>query len=295
MARSVQSIKATIMANIAADPILGNILTTTSLTSIFGLFAYVVAAIQNLLEQTWDDYLVQIKTNAAQSPANNEVFMQRQVFAYQYDPNTVGTSPTNLLTILGNGSVGYATVDPQFNIVTRCVIEVSGNNNVQVKVAQGSNPFSIISGAAFTQLQDYITNVGTAGIIYDLTSVAPDNLYLKGTIYYKSGYGNVAKTNVTNALNAYLNKLGTYPNYVGLIKVSDIIDVIMNAEGVADFVPTKVACRADATPFANTTVIYDIGNGINNRSYILTSAWAIMENTTGQGWFDPNNLELQSA
>lgn len=289
MARSVATIKANIMALIAADPVLGPLLTTTSLTAIFGEMAYIIAQDENLSEQAMDDYITQIRTYAQQSPAASLNWIAAQAFLYQYDPSL--NPNTNALNIV-NGAVAYPTVDPQFNIVSRCAALVDGNNIVQIKVAQ-SDPPAQITGTAFTQLQDYFNAKGTAGINYNVTSRAADLIAIYGTVYYKSGYAGVAQTNVENALRAYLANIAIYSvgsqepiNYDGLIKVSEIIDTIKNTEGVDDFELDKLLCRASTTPFANATVVYDISTspGTNNRSYILASGYGIEETDSANTW-----------
>ena len=293
MARSTATIKAGIMATIAADPLLGSLLTSTSLTSLFGLMAYVMAACQNLLEQSWDDYLVQINTYATQTPAASLNWIAAQAFLYQYDPSNLPN--TNTLNILPNGALGYPTVDPQFNIVTRCAAITTGNNEVHIKVAQAGSPAAPITGSALTQLQSYFDAKGTAGVNYTVTSLPPDQIAIFGTVYYKAGFAGVAQTNVEAALTAYLNNIAIFDigskepiNYEGIVKVSEIIDAIMSAEGVDDFELDQLYGHADGVLFTNADVIYNLfaSPGFNNRSYILAAGYAIGEQTSFKTWGD---------
>lgn len=288
MARSTATIKQNIMNAIAADAILGPLLTSTSLTSIFGLFAYIIAACQNLLEQVWDQYLLQLETYAAQTPAGAPNWVASQAFLYQYDPS--GSPATNDLTILSNGALGYATIDPAFNIVTRCAVITDGMNVVNIKVAQ-SNPPAPITGAAFTQLDSYFTAKLTAGISHQLISDVSDKIAIYGTVYYKPGFGGVAQANVEAALNAYLNNIAIFSrdsqtpvNYEGVIKVSEIIVAIKQSEGIDDFKLDTIKCRADATSFGSATVVYDLATGTDNRSYIMVAGYGVEETTAGQDW-----------
>ncbi|HXU26537.1 MAG TPA: hypothetical protein VN698_04835 [Bacteroidia bacterium] len=297
MARSTATIKAGIMSTIAADPLLGSLLTSTSLTSLFGLMAYVMAACQNLLEQSWDDYLAQITTYSQNTPAASLNWVASQAFLFQYDPS--GNSATNDLVILNNGALGYATVDPQFNIVTRCAAITIGNNNAQIKVAQAGSPGSIISGAAYTQLQSYFDAKGTAGINYEVVSYDADLLYLEGTVYYKTGFATVVQQNVVDALNLYLDTIAIYSigssepiDYQGIIKVSEIVDAIKNADGVYDVLLSRISYRpATSTNVSDGTVIYDltVANG-NYLSGILLAGYAKQESISGKGWLDKLNF-----
>ncbi|HKC67697.1 MAG TPA: hypothetical protein VKG26_05670 [Bacteroidia bacterium] len=289
MARSTATIKAGIMATIAADPLLGTLLTSTSLTSLFGLMAYVMAACQNLLEQSWDDYLVQINTYATQTPAASLNWVAAQAFLFQYDPS--GNPNTNNLNILSNGALGYPDVAPQYNVVSRCAAITTANNEVQIKVAQGpvTTPAQI-TGTALAQLQSYFDAKGTAGIIYTVTSGDPDLIAIYGTVYYKAGYGGVVQANVENALNNYLNNIAIFDigskepiNYQGIVKVSEIIDAVMSAEGVDDFELDQLYGRSATTAFSGKTTVYDLGAGYTARSYILAAGYAIGE-TSPNNW-----------
>lgn len=290
MARSTATIQQGILANIQADPLLGSMLTSTSVTALFRLMAYVMAACQNLLEQSWDDYLAQITTYSQNTPAASLNWIASQAFLFQYDPS--GSSATNDLTILPNGALGYATVAPQFNIVTRCAAITTANNNVHIKVAQAGTPAAAITGAAYTQLQSYFDAKGTAGVNYIVTSGSPDEIIIVGTVYYKPGFGGIVKDNVEAALNNYLNSIAIYSigskepiNYEGIIKVSEIIDTVKNADGVDDFALDKLFGHANGALFANATVVYDLSSGTNYRSYILQAGYGIEEITnSGYDW-----------
>lgn len=290
MARSTATIKQNIMNSIAADPILSPLLTSTSLTAIYGLFAYIIAAVQNLFEQVWDNYLLQLESYANKSPGGSAPWIQQQAFIYQYDPS--GAPATNTLSIIANGAVGYATVDESFRIVTRCAVNTTGSNEVTVKVAQSDSP-APISGLAFTQLDSYLTAKIPAGVNHTLISLDSDKIYIKGTVYFKPGFGGVAQTNVEAALNAFLKTLSiaavgstTPVNYDGIIKVADIIDVIKTTDGIDDFKLDELKCRANATAFASTTTVYDLLNAINNRSYIMAAGYGVAEDTPTYTWAD---------
>ena len=284
MARSQAQIKATILAAIAADPVLGSLLTSTSQTAIYAELASINAYIENLLEQSWDDYLVQINTYASQTPAASTNWIAAQAFLYQYDAS--GASATNALTILSNGALGYLTINPSFNIVTRCAAIVTGNNSVQIKVAQGSTPTKI-TGTAFTQLQSYFDAKGTAGINYTVTSGNADSIVILGTVKFKAGYAGIAQQNVEAAIANYLNTIAIYSptsqepiNYAGIIKVSEVIDAIMQADGVSDFSLSELYGYPDGATYpSGATTVYKLSASVNNNQYILQAGYGIFDGT----------------
>lgn len=283
MARSVQTIQTNILNSISANSVLSPLLTSTSLASVFNVFAYVIAVAQNLLEQDWDDYLAQIQTYASQTPAASTNWMAAQAFSYQYDPS--GSTATNQLTILSNGAWGYATVNSSFNIITRCAVNTTANNTVQIKIAQGTTP-APITGTAFTQAQSYFQAIGTAGINYNVISLAADNLVVKATIYFKPGCSSLVQSSVPAAIQNYLNNIAIYSigsqepiNYEGLIEVSGLEDAIFNADGVSDVDLQQVLCYPAAGSISSATTVYNLSAAINNRNYIMAAGYAIVDNT----------------
>jgi hypothetical protein len=281
------------LADIAADPTLSSKLTSPSLTAIYNLWCYIVASAINLFEQVQDLYIINAESLALKTPPATPLWIQNQVFNYQYDSS--GSPATNVVVINADYSVGYATKNTAFNIVTLCSVNTLPNNKVQVKAAQGTLTagYSAITGTALTQLDGFLTEILPAGISHNLISQSADYIAVYGTIYYQNGYAGVIKSNVTTALKAYIDSISISNtsgsqsvNYTGAIKVASIESAILGAEGVLDINITRITARPNATAFSASTVVYDLVSGVNNRQYNTAAGYAIAETTTSNTWND---------
>ncbi len=290
MARTVSQIKAQLYAELANQQTLGNLtdLNSPSMAAIYKTWFFIQAVAMAFTDQLWDAYKLSIEQYAASTPPASPLWVQSKVFLYQYDSS--GITNTNVVTILSDFSIGYLTINPLFNIITRCSIVTTANNTVAVTVAQ-SEPPAIITGTAFTQLDSYLTQILPAGINHSLFSGNSDKLAIFATVYYLPGFGGVIQANVEAALNNYLDNIsiasptnGRPVNYKGLIKVSEIENAILLCEGVGDVLITKIVCRADTTLFANGTVIYDLSANVNLRQYTTVAGYAVEETTPTYDW-----------
>ena len=293
MARSVSVIKAKMLSDIQADSTLNSKLTSPSLTAVYNLWCFIVASAINLFEQIQDAYIVTAEIVALQTPPATALWIQNQVFNYQYDNS--GSSATNVIVINPDFSVGYATKNTAFNIVTLCSVNTLPNNKVQVKVAQGtlSGGFSAITGLPFTQLDGALTQILPAGITHVLISQSADLVAVYGTIYYQNGFAGIIQSNVNIALKAYIDSISISNttgnkavNYTGAIKVAAIEAAILNAGGVVDVNITRIVARDYATGFTSAQVVYDLATGVNNRFYNTKAGYAIQETTSLNTWND---------
>lgn len=291
MARSVATIKANMLADIAADSTLNTKLTSSSLTAIYNLWCYIVASAINLFEQVQDKYIATAEATALKTPPATPLWIQNQIFNYQYDSS--GAPATNVVVINSDFSVGYATKNTAYNIVTLCSVSNTLTNGlVAVKVAKGSLTagYSKITGTALTQLDGFLSTILPAGINHSLVSLDTDYISVVGTIYYKNGYAGVVKANVVASIKAYLDSISISNvsgnqsvNYTGIVKVSEIENAILKTEGVSDVNISSIYGRANTVAFASSTLFYDLATGINQRTYNCASGYA-SQDTTPHDW-----------
>ena len=157
MARSVTTIQAQIIAQIASDPnlvytddqnIVRNITYNTSHRALWRAWTYVIAVCIAILEQLMDVYLASIETLVSQSAAASQLWIQAKMFQFQYD----ATSPQVIQLI--NTIPQYPIVDATKRIITACAVSVDLANNVNVKVAKGNtfvalDPAGVLSAFAY--------------------------------------------------------------------------------------------------------------------------------------------------
>jgi hypothetical protein len=299
MARPISVIKAKMLADIQADPVLSSILTSPSLTAIYNLWCYIFASATNLFEQVQDLYIANAESAALKTPPATPIWIQNQVFNYQYDPS--GATATNVVVIKPDFSVGYGTKNTAFNIVTLCSVKTSPNNYVEIKAAQGDavTGYSAITGTALAQLDGFLGEILPAGINHTLISQDADYLGIIGTVYFRNGFSGVIMANVLAAIKAYADSISISNtnasqsvNYTGVVKAAAIEEAIISVDGVSDIRLTRITARSFSTPFASSAVIYDLATGVNNRQY-NTAAGYIIQETGANSW--ANTLIFSAA
>lgn len=241
MARSVDVIQQGIITQVQATPELAAA-NSTSKRAIWRLWTFVVAVAINILEQLMDVFKSDMEVLAAQAVPGTASWIQAQVFKFQYSAtNPQVVQLINLIPV-------YPVMDSTLYLVTRCSVKTDISGAVNVKVAKGATPQALAAGEV-SALQSYINTIGYAGIVYNVISANPDQLYIKAAIYYKGQYNSVIAANVKAAITNYLAALP----FDGSVKVSDLEGAIKAVAGVNDVVFDRVSCRADATAWGGGT------------------------------------------
>ena len=251
MARTIAQIQASILANIAANPVLTYIdannqtqplTNNSSMYALFNAFAWIVATAQATFEQLCDAYVIVIEGLIATSAAASPLWLQAKMFAFQYSIS----SPQVLQLI--SGVPGYVTIDKSLCPVTACAVFTDATNTVQVKFAVG-NPLQAATSQQIAAAQTYIVEIGGAGIAYNVSSLSPDLIFIQAQIFYNGMYAAVIQSNVIAALNNYLTAL-SQTNFDGSLKMSDLEAIIRNVVGVNDVLMQNVYIRraTDAAP-----------------------------------------------
>jgi hypothetical protein len=262
MARSVDTIVAAMQADLAADPVLSSLLTSTSLTKIYGLWIQIVARCVNLFEQAQDIYL-----------ANNEILVNRGVYAtvswIQYEVTQFQYSATTAQAVQVNPdfSITYPTINTSLQIVSNCSVTTAISGLVSIKVATG-NPPAQLSSLQVTALDSYLDNVLPPDLNYQIINATADLFMLGATIYYNGQYSAVIQTNVIAALNAYIASF-TGANFNGEVKLDDIRTVVKNVQGVTDIVFNNVTL----TPQVGVPTNLVTSNTVNFREIIAYAGY----------------------
>lgn len=285
MARSLQTILDQLDEAQAAETEL-NDLNSTSQVAIYGLWKYITALCQYLMEQLHDLKVKEIETIISSAPVGSEPWLQSKVLEFQYD------SVTPQLLTLVDFAAKYDPIDVSKRIITRAAVTSLVNNKVLVKVAKNDPPVAL-SGTELAALQSYLTDggdgtyagrgrgLGFAGVEIEASSYASDKLYLKGTIYYNGQYAATISADVDLAINNYLANLP----FDGSVSLLGITDAIQGVPGVLDIKLTDVAIRADATAFSSKTYLVQ-----NSTTYITTydtyAGYVEEETTAGETFTD---------
>jgi hypothetical protein len=241
--RTIQQIVNQITASKNADSNL-NGLTSTSQVAYWKLWIYIQAVATNLLEQIMSIFLDEIQTIESQSHAGTIGWVQNEVLKFQY-PDVVQINP--------DFTFQYATINPSLQIITNCAVTVGNTGALTVKVTTGV-PAGAISSDEQIALTSYLDAILSPNQFYTIVSQDGDALYITGTVFYNGQYQAAIQTNVEAALTAYINKFATSSasggGFNGVVKLSDIENVILSVAGVVDWQPSMVA----VTPFGGSMV-----------------------------------------
>jgi len=273
MSRSVSLIQQQILDQVTADPLMGPFLApNTSKRAIFNLWAFIVATAIAVLEQLIDIFSASVELTAASAAPATANWLQNQIFKFQYS----ASNPQVIQLI--NFAPSYPVVDPTLNIITRCSVNTTLSGKVVIKVATG-NPPAPLSAPQIAALGAYINppnGLGIAGVIYNIVSLNPDQLFVAANIFYQGQYSSVIQLNVINAINAYLAAIP----FNGQVRVSDLEGAIKAVPGVNDVVLVNVVARPDAIPFGSGTYLVQSDNVVS-RVWNTAAGYLISEQTVG--------------
>lgn len=286
MARTVNQInsqiQAALVSNFAAigitiDP------TQWSKRNIMGLFCFAFAVCAAYIEQLMDFLKTSLETTAAQSAAASPLWIQNQMFLFQYSD----TNPQVIL--LSNGAFYYPVVDPTLRIITACSVISTSPNQVSIKIATTSNgQFVALNTNQIAAAQGFINLIGTAGIIYMIQSLNSDKLYINANIYFQGQYASVIQMNVINALNSFLQNL-SITNFNGSIKMTDLEMTIKGVAGVDDVVLLNVRGRRDTDSYS-AGIILVLSQTVIQRLWSPIAGYVSGETTTGYTFADSLNF-----
>ena len=281
MARTIAVIQQQMLDSIAADPVLGPALTSTSKRAIYTLFTFIMAVAISIHEQLMDIFTSNVETIAATAAPATPAWLQAQIFKFQYSD----VNPQIIQFI--NGAPTYPVVDPTLRIITQCSVTTTAANIVQIKCAVGTPPGSFAS-PQIDALKAYVNppfGIGIAGVTYKITSAPADNLYIAAKIYFSGSYAPVIQATVIAAINLFLS---TIP-FNGVMKLSDLELAIKSVPGVTDVFFINVQARAFDTTFGSGTSLVAAQIEVA-RLWDTVSGYIIQETTAGQTFANSLNF-----
>ncbi|MBL7813401.1 MAG: hypothetical protein JNL70_00245 [Saprospiraceae bacterium] len=238
MARTQQAVFDAIKASITAEPLLVNVGTNLSKTSILGLFVWLVAGAIVVVETGFDAFKLEVQALGAAAQVGNLAWYRAKILAFQYGDN---------LTFINN-IYQYATIDATKQIIKRCSIEetsdlqIGGVMRIKVAKLDGTNLVELTTPEK-NALTSYINKVRFAGAHYQLFSNNGDILKVSFQVYYDPIIPlSTVKTNVEKAITDYVANLP----FNGKLVISLLTDQIQLVEGVTDVVFVSAASKFSA-------------------------------------------------
>lgn len=278
MARSTSEIKQTIVDAKNAEAGLADI-TSNSQTSIWGLWAFVVAQAINFLEQLFDIHKTEVESLAAKSAAGQASWIRQRVLEFQYD----ATNPQ--IAQIVNNEVAYPTIDETLRIISRCSVKTTAVGQADVKVAT-SEPPTQLDASQEQAVAGFLATIGIAGVTLNVVNKVSDKLYVEGDVYYDGQYNLSIQTLVETAINTYLQNLSSSENFDGIVRVSDIENIIKDTTGVKDVKLKTIKARQATTIFSSASTIFDLATGVNVREWPTVAGYIVEETTSGETFAD---------
>lgn len=246
MARTLETIRAEIIQQKQFYPEL-NGLNSTSPTSMWLLWVYVVAFVIWTLEQLWDVHKAEVETIAARAIAGTPRWYAHM--AQQYQQGYLLTwNPATL-------KYEYAVDDPVSRIVKFSAVRESAGGLVFVKAAKQTlagapEPLTAPEKVSFTA---YMNEIKTAGTPLLIISEVADLLKLDLDVHY-DGIIPIAtlQADVETAITAYIEGLP----FDGTFRKIKLVDAIQQVEGVIDVKLNTVDAKFSSFPYAPVDLSY---------------------------------------
>jgi hypothetical protein len=275
MARKIAEIQKQILDQVAADDVLGPLLTSTSKRAIYVLWSFVTATAIAFFEQVLDFFTADIEAKIAAGSPSSRAWIQDMMFKFQYSVDV----PQVIQLI--NFAPQYPIVDETLRIITRASVTSDLANSVIVKLAKGETTPEALDAPQLAAAQSYLNVIGAAGISYVARSENPDKLYVNATVFYTGLYSAVIKDNVITAIRNYLAALP----FDGNVKISDIELAIRGVVGVNDVILQNIKARSDSMAFADGQYLV-LNNATVGRLWPTQAGYIVEETTVGETFAD---------
>lgn len=250
MARTLNEIRQLIRDRVAADPVLGPNLTSTSATSIYGLIIDIVAWFSWSIENLHDLFKREVDEIIATKKPHSLRWYAEKAREYQHGFDLVAGSD-----YYNNTGIAEDVVEASKIIAYAAVVEQI--RGLRIKVAKNfSSDLGPLDSGELASFTAYMQKVKDAGVKLLITTDAADALLLKIHIRYNplvldaSGarIDGTTMTPVKDAIKAHLKNLP----FNGVFSVQKLVDAIQAVEGVEDLSVEEVQTQYGALPF--TTV-----------------------------------------
>lgn len=241
MARSIDTIFNEIITAKEAESGL-DFLNSTSVTAIWRLWAYITATVMFTLETLWDLFKGEIEGIFATQRPGTLLWYRATCLAFRYG---VGL-------IVNNGRIGYSTDDSTPALLAQCSVREAADGLV-IKIAKDvSGELQPLSTEESNSFNAFISSIKYAGTPVRVVNSASNLLKIQLTIYYDplifkpNGERIIdsART-VDQAIESYLRNLP----FDGRLKVTSLVDTIMNVEGVQDCHVTAISHKYESYPY----------------------------------------------
>lgn len=279
MARTINQILNQILTNIANDPVLSAI-NSTSKTAIFNKIAYIISVSMATEEGLNDQFKLDVEAIGATLPPATPNWIQAITFLFQYSSTIPQIPNLNTSTFVPYYPSGVNTA---YQIITNCSVTDGLLNQVNVKVAKAGP--SQLATTELQALQYYLNLSKTAGVKYNAISLAADRLQLAVTIKYQGIYSSTIQASL---LSAYTTYLQTLP-FDGIIYLDNILLALKQVPGVITVRLNQAVARPNILAYPGGTILVTGDDWIIDQ-YTTSAGYIIDEDTPGNDFLSLINL-----
>lgn len=226
MARSIETIYNEIIAAKEAESGL-DALDSTSATAIWRLWAYVIATVMFTLETLWDLFKGEIEGIFATQRPGTLLWYRATCLAFRYGVGLV----------VNNGRIGYPVDNTTPPLLAQCSVREAADGLV-IKIAKDvSGELQPLSTEESNSFNSFISSVKYAGTQIRVVNSPANLLKLQLTIYYDPLIFKPNGERISDSARAVDHAIGSYLRFLpfdGRLKITSLIDKIMNVDGVQD-------------------------------------------------------------
>jgi uncharacterized membrane protein len=230
-------------------------LNSGSKVAIWRLWAYIMAATIYFHEKLWDLYKAEVEQKLRAIPGT-DAWLAQECKRFQENDAT--------FSLNSDGTYGYATIDPDKQIIKRVAVTSEFGNTI-VKVAtqtEEGGPLSSLNSEQLAGFEGFLQAIQYAGSSITALSTESDKVQMELSIYH-SGLVPIddLKDSVEGAIQGYLSNL----EFNGAFKVIKLIDAIQQVESITDVsiesMRAKPAGPIAQFPYREVPRAYDPASG----------------------------------
>jgi hypothetical protein len=264
MARTTKEIQEEIITAVQSDSSLQPQLSSSSRTSLWRLWTYIVAFCFGTVERIYDALRVEINDNISRLKPHTLRWYAEKAKSFQYGFNLLADSDLfdntgyNEQQIEASKIVAYAAVVEQ--------VSASGRPVLRIKVAATNGvDLTPLTAPQLSALREYFKRIKDAGVVLLIDSLPADKLKQSWRIYYDpliiTAEGNrvdgLENKPAESAIKNYLKNLPFNGTFVNTYH----IDAVQKVEGVVNAVLDESYATYGELPFAAVSVEYDPDSG----------------------------------
>jgi len=214
-------------------------LTSTSKVSVFRLIIYVIAVIVWSIYKLWETLSTDLDERLAVSRPFTKGWYAVTALNYQHGHTLPETG------IYDNTGLTIAQINDAKIIDKAAIIEtiINGHGILRIKVAKQNDQGDLekLLTAEVAGFQEYMNNMGAAGVSVEASSKDPDNLKVDFKVYFDATILNDLgqrldgsnDTPVQTAIEDYL-KVKNSDDFNGELSTTKLTDVVQGVDGVTD-------------------------------------------------------------